>query len=116
MKNGCDLLVLVPLLPLFQLWYVSSVSAGGPRCAALSDQNVMGFIGSLHELASCERRFYWKLSSIKVQVLEPLLELGESVGGGSAPQNHQNQNLSPLPVQTLWAPPWGRSPWGSWRC
>uniref|UniRef100_A0A3Q4MSH2 Alsin Rho guanine nucleotide exchange factor ALS2 b n=1 Tax=Neolamprologus brichardi TaxID=32507 RepID=A0A3Q4MSH2_NEOBR len=58
-----------------QLGYVSSVFAGGRRCVALSDRNVMGFIASLHELASAERRFYCKLCNIKSQILRPLLEL-----------------------------------------
>lgn len=60
----------------FQLRYVSSVFAGGQRCASLSDRNVMGFIASLHELASAERRFYCKLCNIKTQLMRPLLELG----------------------------------------
>lgn len=61
-----------------QLGYVSNVSAGGQRCVALSDMNVMGFIASLHELASAERRFYCKLCNIKTQIIRPLLELGEN--------------------------------------
>lgn len=82
-------------LPVFQLRYVSSVFAGGRRCAALSDRNVMGFIASLHELASSERRFYWKLCNIKTQIVGPLLELGEAVGRpGPQKQPGQNQNLS----------------------
>lgn len=60
-----------------QLGFVSSVFAGGLSCVALSDRNVMGFIASLHELASAERKFYCKLCSIKSQILRPLLELGE---------------------------------------
>ncbi|KAM9836166.1 alsin [Aulostomus maculatus] len=64
------------LLPFcMNLGYVSSVFAGGQRCAALSDRNVMGFIASLHELASAERKFYCKLCNIKTQILRPLLEL-----------------------------------------
>lgn len=39
----------------------------------------MGFIASLHELASSERKFYWKLCNIKTQIIRPLLELGEAV-------------------------------------
>lgn len=62
----------------FQLGYVSSVAAGGLKCAALSDRNVMGFIASLHELASAERKFYCKLSDVKSEVIRPLLELGEN--------------------------------------
>ncbi|XP_029696280.1 alsin isoform X2 [Takifugu rubripes] len=64
------------LLPFcMNLRYVSSVFAGGQRCAALSDRNVMGFIASLHELASSERKFYWRLCNIKTQIIRPLLEL-----------------------------------------
>lgn len=61
---------------MFQLRYVSSVFAGGQLCVSLSDRNVMGFIASLHELASAERRFYCKLCNIKTQLIRPLLELG----------------------------------------
>ncbi|KAM7365714.1 hypothetical protein PAMP_016627 [Pampus punctatissimus] len=35
----------------------------------------MGFIASLHELASAERKFYCKLCNIKTQIIHPLLEL-----------------------------------------
>ncbi|XP_076579653.1 alsin isoform X2 [Chaetodon auriga] len=64
------------LLPFcMNLRYVSNVFAGGQRCVALSDRNVMGFIASLHELASAERKFYCKLCNIKVQIIRPLLEL-----------------------------------------
>ncbi|XP_026157539.1 alsin isoform X2 [Mastacembelus armatus] len=64
------------LLPFcMNLGYVSSVSAGGRRCVALSDRNVMGFIASLHELASAERKFYCRLCNIKMQIIRPLLEL-----------------------------------------
>lgn len=37
----------------------------------------MGYIASLHELATTERRFYSKLSDIKSQILRPLLSLGK---------------------------------------
>ncbi|XP_041637489.1 alsin isoform X2 [Cheilinus undulatus] len=64
------------LLPFcMNLRYVSNVFAGGQRCVALSDRNVMGFIASLHELASAERKFYCKLCNIKTQIIRPLLEL-----------------------------------------
>ncbi|XP_069554413.1 alsin isoform X2 [Brachyistius frenatus] len=64
------------LLPFcMNLGYVSSVFAGGRRCVALSDKNVMGFIASFHELASAERKFYCKLCNIKSQIIRPLLEL-----------------------------------------
>nr|XP_057908425.1 alsin isoform X2 [Doryrhamphus excisus] len=63
------------LLPFcMNLGFVSGVFAGGRRCAALSDKNVMGYIAGLHELASAERKFYCKLSNIKTQALRPLLE------------------------------------------
>ncbi|XP_063067833.1 alsin isoform X2 [Engraulis encrasicolus] len=62
------------LLPFcMNIGYVSSVCAGGQVCAALADKNVMGFIASLHELAAAERKCYCKLTSIKTQVLQPLL-------------------------------------------
>uniref|UniRef100_A0AAQ6IFW8 Alsin Rho guanine nucleotide exchange factor ALS2 b n=1 Tax=Anabas testudineus TaxID=64144 RepID=A0AAQ6IFW8_ANATE len=51
-----------------------SVFAGGRRCVALSDKNVMGFIASLHELAAAERKFYCKLCDIKIQIIRPLLD------------------------------------------
>uniref|UniRef100_UPI0037E8EF96 alsin n=1 Tax=Semicossyphus pulcher TaxID=241346 RepID=UPI0037E8EF96 len=64
------------LLPFcMNLRYVSNVFAGGQLCVALSDRNVMGFIASLHELASAERKFYCKLCNIKTQLIRPLLEL-----------------------------------------
>lgn len=37
----------------------------------------MGYIASLHELATTERQFYSKLSDIKSQILRPLLSLGK---------------------------------------
>lgn len=91
-------------LPLFQLRYVSSVFSGGQRCAALSDRNMMGFIASLHELASSERRFYWKLCNIKTQIMGPLLELGEAAGRLSPQKRprHPHQNLfSASPADAL---------------
>lgn len=73
------------LLPFcMNLRYVSSVFAGGQRCVALSDQNVMGFIASLHELASAERKFYCKLCNVKTQIIRPLLEL-ESLNSALSP-------------------------------
>uniref|UniRef100_A0A8C2X7U5 Alsin Rho guanine nucleotide exchange factor ALS2 n=1 Tax=Cyclopterus lumpus TaxID=8103 RepID=A0A8C2X7U5_CYCLU len=67
----------------FQLGYVSNVFAGGQCCVALSDMNVMGFIASLHELASAERKFYCKLCNIKTQIIRPLLDsaLGQAATG-----------------------------------
>ncbi|MGH0117624.1 UNVERIFIED_CONTAM: hypothetical protein FKN15_041816 [Acipenser sinensis] len=61
--------------PVLQLGYVSSVFSGGQSCLVLADRNVMGYISSLHELASAERKFYCRLSSIKSQILRPLLGL-----------------------------------------
>ncbi|KAK5847987.1 hypothetical protein PBY51_017073 [Eleginops maclovinus] len=73
------------LLPFcIDLGYVSNVFAGGQRCVALLDRNVMGFIASLHELASAERKCYCKLSNIKTQIIRPLLEL-ESLSAALGP-------------------------------
>lgn len=72
------MLLLLLFSSVLQLRYVSSVFAGGQRCVALSDRNVMGFIASLHELASAERRFYCKLCNIKAKLLQPLLDQGEN--------------------------------------
>ncbi|XP_067892403.1 alsin [Heterodontus francisci] len=58
-----------------KLGYINSLFAGGQMCLALSDRNVMGYIASLHELASSERRFHCKLSDVKNQILKPLLGL-----------------------------------------
>ncbi|XP_074047744.1 alsin isoform X4 [Macrotis lagotis] len=62
-----------------KLGYISSVTAGKDSCLALVDKNIMGYIASLHELATTERRFYSKLSDIKSQILRPLLGL-ENLG------------------------------------
>ncbi|XP_019120648.2 alsin isoform X2 [Larimichthys crocea] len=72
-QAGTQQPVLLPFC--MNLRYVSNVFAGGQRCVALSDRNVMGFIASLHELASAERKFYCKLCHIKTQIIRPLLEL-----------------------------------------
>ncbi|MGH0133524.1 UNVERIFIED_CONTAM: hypothetical protein FKN15_052980 [Acipenser sinensis] len=61
--------------PVLQLGYVSSVFSGGQSCLVLADRNIMGYISSIHELASAERKFYCRLSSIKSQILRPLLGL-----------------------------------------
>uniref|UniRef100_A0A665UNQ9 Alsin Rho guanine nucleotide exchange factor ALS2 a n=1 Tax=Echeneis naucrates TaxID=173247 RepID=A0A665UNQ9_ECHNA len=58
--------------------YISSVCSGGQRCAVLADQNVMGFISTIHELASKERHFYCWLSSIRKLLLNPLRNKGGS--------------------------------------
>ncbi|XP_067154944.1 alsin isoform X1 [Apteryx mantelli] len=65
----------VLLLSCSKIGYISNVIAGGKNCLVLVDKNIMGYIASLHELASTERRFYFKLSEIKSQVLRPLLGL-----------------------------------------
>ncbi|XP_046887428.1 alsin isoform X2 [Hypomesus transpacificus] len=73
------------LLPFcMNLGYVSGVCAGGQTCVALADRNVTGFIASFHELAAAERKLYCKLSSIKGQILRPLLDL-ESLGSALGP-------------------------------
>ncbi|XP_039613756.1 alsin [Polypterus senegalus] len=62
------------LLPFcISLGYVSSVFAGGNSCLVLADQNIMGYVASIHELASTERKFYSRLSNVKSQILRPLL-------------------------------------------
>ncbi|KAA0715939.1 Alsin Amyotrophic lateral sclerosis 2 protein -like protein [Triplophysa tibetana] len=62
------------LLPFsMEIGYVSQVFSGGLNCLALADQNAMGFIATVHELASAERKFYCTLSKVKSQILAPLL-------------------------------------------
>ncbi|XP_061463962.1 alsin isoform X2 [Rhineura floridana] len=73
------------LLNCSKLGYISSVAAGGSNCLVLVDKNIMGYIASLHELASMERQFYSKLSAIKSQVLRPLLGL-DNLGAASMVQ------------------------------
>ncbi|GAB5575889.1 alsin isoform X1 [Prionailurus iriomotensis] len=63
------------LLSCSKLGYISRVTAGKDSYLALVDKNVMGYIASLHELATTERRFYSKLSDIKSHILRPLLSL-----------------------------------------
>ncbi|XP_027146712.1 alsin isoform X2 [Larimichthys crocea] len=61
------------LLPVsMEMNYISSVCSGGQTCAVLADQNVMGFISAIHELASRERQFYCWLSSVRKILLTPL--------------------------------------------
>ncbi|XP_035532247.1 alsin-like isoform X3 [Morone saxatilis] len=61
------------LLPFcIEMGYISSVSSGGQSCALLADQNVMGFISAIHELASRERQFYCWLSRVRKLLLTPL--------------------------------------------
>uniref|UniRef100_A0A8C0I9D6 Alsin Rho guanine nucleotide exchange factor ALS2 n=1 Tax=Bubo bubo TaxID=30461 RepID=A0A8C0I9D6_BUBBB len=73
-ENSCTKTPVL-LLSCSKIGYISNVIAGGDNCLVLVDKNVMGYIASLHELASTERRFYFKLSEIKSQVLRPLLGL-----------------------------------------
>ncbi|KAI2660512.1 Alsin [Labeo rohita] len=62
------------LLPFcMNIGYVSKVFGGGLNCLALADQNAMGFIATIHELASAERKFYCVLSQVKSKILSPLL-------------------------------------------
>ncbi|XP_029462134.1 alsin isoform X2 [Rhinatrema bivittatum] len=75
----------VLLLACSKLGYISSVVAGGHRCLILVDKNMMGYISSLHELASTERQFYCKLSEIKSRILRPLLGL-DNLGSLTAVQ------------------------------
>ncbi|XP_036899493.1 alsin isoform X3 [Sturnira hondurensis] len=70
---------------LAKLGYISRVTAGKDSYLALVDKNIMGYIASLHELATTERRFYSKLSDIKSQILRPLLSL-ENLGTASTVQ------------------------------
>ncbi|XP_056284994.1 alsin-like isoform X1 [Pseudoliparis swirei] len=61
------------LLPFcIEMGYISGVCSGGQSCAVLADQNIMGFISAIHELASRERQFYCWLSSVKTLLLTPL--------------------------------------------
>ncbi|XP_070694071.1 alsin-like [Pempheris klunzingeri] len=61
------------LLPFcMEMGYISSVCSGGQSSAVLADQNVMGFISAIHELASTERQFYCWLSSVTKILLTPL--------------------------------------------
>ncbi|XP_074196238.1 alsin isoform X3 [Rhinolophus sinicus] len=73
------------LLSCTKLGYISRVTAGKDSCLVLVDKNIMGYIASLHELATTERRFYSKLSDIKSQILRPLLSL-ENLGTASTVQ------------------------------
>ncbi|XP_045909587.1 alsin-like isoform X3 [Micropterus dolomieu] len=61
------------LLPFcMEMGYIRSVCSGGQSYALLADQNVMGFISAIHELASRERQFYCWLSDVKKLLLTPL--------------------------------------------
>uniref|UniRef100_A0A8C1JX05 Alsin Rho guanine nucleotide exchange factor ALS2 a n=1 Tax=Cyprinus carpio TaxID=7962 RepID=A0A8C1JX05_CYPCA len=74
------------LLPFcMNIGYVSKVFGGGLNCLALADQNAMGFIATIHELASAERKFYCTLSKVKSEILSPLLapSLALSLGQSS---------------------------------
>ncbi|CAI9597432.1 unnamed protein product [Staurois parvus] len=65
----------VPLSNCSKLGYICNVYTGANSCLALVDQNMMGYIGNLHELAATERSFYCCLSDVKSQILRPLLGL-----------------------------------------
>ncbi|XP_053453496.1 alsin isoform X2 [Nycticebus coucang] len=73
------------LLSCSKLGYISRVTAGKDSYLTLVDKNIMGYIASLHELATTERRFYSKLSDIKSQILRPLLSL-ENLGTATTVQ------------------------------
>ncbi|XP_042350663.1 alsin-like [Plectropomus leopardus] len=61
------------LLPFcVEMGYISRVCSGGQSCLVLADQNVMGFISAIHELASTERQFYCWLNSVRKLLLTPL--------------------------------------------
>uniref|UniRef100_A0A673ATW6 Alsin Rho guanine nucleotide exchange factor ALS2 a n=1 Tax=Sphaeramia orbicularis TaxID=375764 RepID=A0A673ATW6_9TELE len=64
----------------FFLFIHSSVYSGGQSCAVLADQNIMGFISAIHELASRERQFYCWLSSVKKLLLTPIQSSYSSLG------------------------------------
>ncbi|XP_063806524.1 alsin isoform X2 [Pseudophryne corroboree] len=68
-----------------KLGYICNISAGAGSCLALVDQNRMGYIGNLHEMAASERSFYCQLSDVKCQILRPLLGL-DNLGSVSALQ------------------------------
>ncbi|XP_044073201.1 alsin-like isoform X3 [Siniperca chuatsi] len=61
------------LLPFcMEMGYISSVCSGGQSCALLADQNIMGFISAIHELASRERQFYCWSCNVRKLLLTPL--------------------------------------------
>lgn len=55
-----------------EMGYISSVRSGGQSCTVLSDQNIMGFISAIHELASRERQFYCWSKRVLTVLLSPL--------------------------------------------
>uniref|UniRef100_A0A3B3ZMZ5 PH domain-containing protein n=1 Tax=Periophthalmus magnuspinnatus TaxID=409849 RepID=A0A3B3ZMZ5_9GOBI len=63
-----------------QQGYISSIRSGGQTCTLLSDQNIMGFVSAIHELASRERQFYCWLSSVKKVLLTPLQSVNPCLG------------------------------------
>uniref|UniRef100_A0A8C5PPW7 Alsin Rho guanine nucleotide exchange factor ALS2 n=1 Tax=Leptobrachium leishanense TaxID=445787 RepID=A0A8C5PPW7_9ANUR len=74
-----------------KLGYVCNIAAGMGSCLALADQNMMGYIWTLHELAATERRYYCRLCDIKSQLLRPLLGLDHL---GSITTIHLLQDLA----------------------
>uniref|UniRef100_A0A3Q3J027 Alsin-like PH-like domain-containing protein n=1 Tax=Monopterus albus TaxID=43700 RepID=A0A3Q3J027_MONAL len=63
----------------YTMGYISSVCSGGQNCALLADQNIMGFISAIHELASRERHLYCWLSSVRKLLLTPLRIRGQTI-------------------------------------
>nr|XP_029134559.1 alsin-like isoform X2 [Labrus bergylta] len=77
------------LLPFcMEMGYIGSVCCGGPSCAALADQNVMGFISAIHELASRERQFFCWLSNTRKLLLTPLRNRESVIPSLSEPCTH----------------------------
>lgn len=61
------------LLPFcIEMNYISSVCSGGRMCAVLTDQNVMGFIAAIHELASRERQLSCWMNDVRKVLIAPL--------------------------------------------
>nr|DBA20075.1 TPA: hypothetical protein GDO54_015815 [Pyxicephalus adspersus] len=77
---------------LAKLGYICNVYTGANSFLALVDQNMMGYIGNLHELAATERRFYCHLSDVKSQILRPLLGL-DNLGSITAVQLLQDMAM-----------------------
>ncbi|XP_029980633.1 alsin-like isoform X2 [Sphaeramia orbicularis] len=77
------------LMPVcMEMGYISSVYSGGQSCAVLADQNIMGFISAIHELASRERQFYCWLSSVKKLLLTPIRNRESSYSSLGEPCTH----------------------------
>ncbi|XP_041806349.1 alsin-like isoform X4 [Chelmon rostratus] len=77
------------LLPFcMEMGYASSVCSGGQNCTVLVDQNVMGFISAIHEMASRERQFYCWLNSVRKLLLTPLRNRESSCPSLGEPCTH----------------------------